>query len=706
MHKTTYKILLTAILLLVLIPDVRAIDKSIASKVMAVQKTTDKMTTRLSRPAIVPINTFVDNWKIGSMKISPNGKSIVYTFTKGDEQYLLVADLLENSLKNVRGLYKDKDTYVTNPNWATDDRLIFTLNFQTKIKRTRHKVWSKLMYAVDRDGSNFLALRTDGREGKESMRYIDSSDLINILPAEPNHILVGKSRNRDWVQDYYKGVVSDVYRLNINTGEMELYMRAPKIKGVKLHDWYSDKAGHIRFGYGKGRKGNSVMLIRGQNDEDWQQLNKNELFEEDKFSPLQFGSKPNEFYVLSAMATGRNAIFKFDIATGELDGKIFEHDRVDVSSIIYSHEKQKVQAAIYYDEKREMVFFDNDYKKMRLSIAKALGMDVFIQSQSKDEKNIILLAKDDNHPGSYYHYDVANRRINFLGAVMESIYLEDIARAKAMSYETRDGITVSGYVTTPLDYAGEPIPTIILPHQDPHSRDYKEWDYTVKYLANRGYVVVQPNYRGSSGYGHHFMSLGYGEWGGDMQNDLADAARWAIKEGYAHPDKVCIMGKSYAGYAALMGVSKDPDLFKCAISWGGVSNIKQMFRDDRALDTDSTYYHRVAGDMKKSELRKISPVTYVKNIKGAVLMVHGEEDEYHKAKQSSNFAKLLKKAGKTVDYYEMAEAKHSLNTVKRRRIFLEIVENFLAEINPTDLLFDLKHENRLGKKHTMTLSNR
>ncbi len=706
MKKSIFTILLIAISMMGQIPLSFANDKATEEKGAAGQESNEKAAESQNTPIIIPIGSFVAKRQISNMQISPNGKSVLFTLLKGEEQYLLVADLTKDGLKVSNALFKNKDIYVSSPRWATDKRIIYTLNFQTRVKRTKYKLWSRMLYAIDRDAKNLIALRTDGRTGTKSLKHIDSADLINILPEDPAHILVGKSRNKNWVQDYYKGVISDVYMLNINTGEMELYMRAPKIRRVRLHDWYSDHSGHIRFGYGKDRKGNSVMLIRGKNEEDWQQLNKNELFEEGKFSPLQFGSKPNEFYVLSAMATGRNTVFKFDIASGELDGKIFEHDKVDVSNIIYSYKKQKVLAAIYYDENRELAFFDDDYKKMRMTIKKALGTDVFIQSQSKDEKNMILLAKDDTHPGTYYHYDVARRHINYLAKEMKAIYPEEIAPMEGITYETRDGISISGYITLPLNYAGEPLPTIVLPHQNPQSRDYKDWNYTAKYLANRGYIVIQPNYRGSTGYGHRFQSLGDGEWGGDMQNDLADAARWAIKKGYSHPDKICIMGKSYAGYAALMGVATDPDLFKCAISWGGVSDIKQMFKDDRALDTDGAYYQRVAGDAEKSELQKISPISYVKNISGAVLMVHGEDDDYHKVKQSKNFAKKLNKAGKVFDYYEMKDAGHSLNTTERKQLFLEIVENFLAEVNPTDILRGLKKEGKLAKKPTMTLSNR
>ncbi len=663
-------------------------------------------TTSQATPSVVRISAFADNMTIGSMQISPDGKSVVYTMRNGDSNYLVVGDLLNNSLEVSQVLMRDVDNYATNPHWATNNRIIFTLNFKTKVSGTRYKVNSRLMYATDRDGSNAIALRTDGKSAGRSLRHIDSSDLIHILPEDPDRILIGKSRNRDWLQDYEKGVVSDVYYMNIQTGEMEIYMRSPRFDGVKLHSWHSDKDGHIRFGFGTDRKDDMVMLIRGQGEDDWTQLSKNELFEEGKFFPLRFGSQPNEFYVLSSMATGRNTVFKFDIATGELDGKVYGHDTVDVSSLVYSNNKEKVLAAVYYDEEREMVFFDDEYERMIKLLENALDMDIFIHSQSKDEKNLIILARNDTDPGSYYHYDVENKKLNYLASNMEGIYPDEIAQTTPMQYETRDGITISGYITTPLNYSGEPLPTIVLPHSNTRSRDYLSWNYTVKYLANRGYVVIQPNYRGSTGYGHRFMSLGDGEWGGDMQNDLADVARWAVDEGFAHPEKICIMGKSYAGYAALMGVATDADLFKCAISWGGVSDIKRMLKNNESYSTGNRFYQRVAGDAEKSEIKNISPMNYVDNITGAVLLVHGEDDNYFEIEQSEKFAKKLDRAGKVFDYFEMEDAGHYLNTSERRQEFLEIVENFLTEFNPTDTLLQLQEDGKLPERKEMTRSNR
>jgi dipeptidyl aminopeptidase/acylaminoacyl peptidase len=660
----------------------------------------------------VPISAFVADSSIDNVKISPDGKSIVFlAYYDNIGSYLFVADLNEQGVSNKIGLMQvaqeDKDTHrIADVNWANNDRVLFKLFVKTKVGGTKIKAWTSILYSVSRDGKQFTELRTDGSKAGKKLRHFSAADIINVWRDDPNHILVEKPRHRDWLQSYRRGEVSDVYKLNIYTGEMELYMKSPKISGVKLNDWYADQGGNIRFGYGEDRKGKSVMVIRGKNDEDWKRLSDNELFEEGKFTPLMFGSQPNEFYVLSSLATGRDAVFKFDISSGELDGKIYEHDNVDVSNLIYSHTKQKPLAAIYHDGKRQKVYFDKQYEGTISGLEKAAQGDVFIQSRSNDERNMIVFVNSDQEPGSYYHYDVEQKKLNFLGTKLSKIQPQLMATVKPITYMARDGVQISAYLTIPNTYKDEPLPAIILPHSYATGRDYWGWDYTAQYLANRGYIVIQPNYRGSAGYGDRFASLGRGEWGGDMQKDLADAAFWAIDEGYAKEDNICIMGKLYGGYAALMGVASDPNTYKCAIAWSGVSDIKQMFKDDDAYNTEYEYYQRIAGDKKKKELTEISPITFMKDIKVPILLMHGEDDQYHSVKQSRKFAKALKKAKKSFDYFEFEETKHLLDTEVLRQKYLEIVEGFLVEHNPTPILLKMQNEKTLAKKHKSTRSNR
>ena len=304
------------------------------------------LTAEVDTQMIYPVSDFVADWSVKNMRLSPNGKNLVFTRPYQDKILLTIGDFEGSTLRPRVNIPFEEDAYPINVQWATDDRLVFTLRRKAKVSRTKYYAWSEVLMSVKSDGSDIQLLRTDGR-GNGSLRHIDNADVISLLRDDPDHILIGKSRRRNWVQEYYEGAIDDVYKLNIKTGELSLYMKGPKISHFKFNDWYADHKGHIRLGYGYDRKGNSVMIIRGRGEDDWKVLSDNELFEEGKFIPLQFGAGDNEFYVLSSLATGRMAVYRFDIATGTLGEQVYAHDHVDVTGIIYSYDKGKVVAAEY-----------------------------------------------------------------------------------------------------------------------------------------------------------------------------------------------------------------------------------------------------------------------------------------------------------------------------------------------------------------------
>ncbi len=540
---------------------------------------------------IYRVTDFVGEWSIKGMQISPNGKRLVFTQEHEGKIYLTPVDIKGSELHALTNIPFEKDSFPINIRWATDDRIVFTLRRKTKISRTKYYAWSEVLMSMNADGSDLQLLRTDGG-GNGSLKHIDNADVISLLRDDPDHILVGKSRRRNWVQEYYDGAIDDVHKLNIKTGELSLYMKGPKISHFKFHDWYADQKGHIRFGYGYDRKGNSVMIIRGRGDDDWKVLNDNELFEEGKFLPLQFGAGDNEFYVLSSLATGRMAVYRFDIATGILGEQVFAHDRVDVTGIIYSFDKQKVVAAEYNEGGPKLHYLDEDYGKLRESLARALKTGFSLWSISDDDQNMIVLQGSERDAGSYYHYDAAGRHLNFLGSRIPTLDPEQMAKMESVSYETRDGLTIDAVMTKPRLNDGKPLPFIVLPHSNPDGRDSVEWDRTVQFLTNRGYGVFQPNYRGSSGFGQRFRALGRGEWGRDMQNDLVDGTEWMIENGHALEGRICIMGRGYAGYAALMGVAKNNNLFSCAISRDAPVDIPAMLKSERSFNEEDERYLR------------------------------------------------------------------------------------------------------------------
>lgn len=643
---------------------------------------------------IYRVEDFVAEWTMRGMRLSPNGESMAFTMPHQDKIMLMIGSFENAEFRAYTTVPFERDAYPINVRWATNDRLVFTLRQKTKIGRTKYYTWSEVLMAVNSDGNGAVMLRTDGGTGK-NLRHIDNADVISLLRDDPDHILVGKSRRRNWIEEYYEGAIDDVHKLNIKTGEMSLYLKGPKINRFKFNDWYADHRGHIRFGYGYDRKGNSVMIIRGRGDDDWKVLSDNELFEEGKFTPLQFGAGDNEFYVLSSLATGRMAVYRFDIATGALGDLVFAHDEVDVTGIIYSFDKGKVVAARYNDGGSRLVYLDDGYGELRDRLDRALDVGFSLWSRSDDDKTMLIMAGDERDAGSFYYYDVDGKRLNYLGSRVISLHPDQLSEMDSVTYETRDGLTIDAVMTKPRLSNGEPLPFIVLPHTSPSGRDSVGWDRTAQFFANRGYGVFQPNYRGSSGFGQRFRALGRGEWGRDMQNDLADGAEWLIDEGHAAEGKICIIGRGYAGYAALMGVAKDGDLFSCAIARDAPVDIRNMLRDDNALKEDDAQYRRVAGDLKKKELAGISPAALIDDIDSPVLLYHREDSGYD-VKHTRKFAKSLSKAGKHVDYMEIEEAKgdEMYDPDEDHKRFLELVEAWLLEVNPTPLM---EEANKLGK---------
>lgn len=653
------------------------------------------------------VDDFASDWDVKGMKISPDGKHLVFTVPYDDQVIFVTSEFADDGLKPVASIPFSEDSYPINPLWVNSDRIVFTLRSKTKVRGTKHMIWSTRLFAIDRNGENFLELRTDGSKTDKSMRQIHSADVISILKEDSDHILVGKSRSNSWLRDLYNGVISDVHKLNFYTGELTLYMKAPRLQGIKFNDWHSDHRGHIRFGFGETRKGDSVMVIRGRGEDDWQILSENELFEEGKFAPLQFGAGDNEFYVLSSLATGRMAVYRFDIASGQLAGRVYEHDEVDVTGIVYSFEKGKVVAANYNQDGGKIVYFDDEYGRVRRSINNALDQATGIHSISEDEKGMIVMASSPKDAGAYYYYDVDGGRMSFLGSLMNSVAPDHMGEMSSVSYDTRDGLTINAILTLPKSHSADaPPPAIILPHSNPKGRDTLAWDSTAQFLANRGYVVLQPNYRGSSGFGSHFRGLGRGEWGRDMQNDLADGAEWLIDSGLAKEGRVCIVGRGYAGYAAIMGLAKDKDLFACGVARNAPTDIAAMLRDANSFNTKDSYYAEVAGELEKKELDQISPIKQIANIEAPIFIYHRDGSNYD-VKHSRRFAKQLEKHGTNFDYREIKKLKPGQlhDPIKANHDFLTALEAWLYKVNPTPELARINEDGNLSSLPEMKQSN-
>jgi dipeptidyl aminopeptidase/acylaminoacyl peptidase len=253
-----------------------------------------------------------------------------------------------------------------------------------------------------------------------------------------------------------------------------------------------------------------------------------------------------------------------------------------------------------------------------------------------------------------------------------------------VSYRARDGLVIPAYLTLPADQEPKNLPLVLLPHGGPHARDAVGFDYFAQFLASRGYAVFQPNFRGSAGYGSEFLAKGFGQWGTGMQDDLTDGLQWLIGEGTVDPKRVCIVGGSYGGYAALMGAIRTPELYRCAVSWAGVTDVPAMMQHDKSQLLPERYRrwrNRVRGK-GDANLKDVSPVRRAREVGIPVLLMHGTEDDNVPFRQATEFVKAMNKANKPIEFIQFEGTEHVLQKSDDRIRFLREVESFLARHNP------------------------
>jgi dipeptidyl aminopeptidase/acylaminoacyl peptidase len=307
-----------------------------------------------------------------------------------------------------------------------------------------------------------------------------------------------------------------------------------------------------------------------------------------------------------------------------------------------------------------------------------------ITSTSADEKTLVIRSHSDRDPGTYYVLDLQQGRMVPLGRAMRGLDPQAMRPMEPISFQARDGLTIHGYLTRPADAGQGPAPLVINPHGGPYTiRDSWGFNPEVQLLANRGYAVLQVNYRGSGGYGVKFLQAGYHEWGGKMQDDLTDAVKWAIAQGITTADRVAIYGASYGGYAALAGLTFTPELYRCGINYVGVSDLGAQIADYKI--SFSPYYQLFASQQvgdDRAYLHDRSPVNFVQNIRAPLLNAYGYNDARVDIRQWKLLEPALKKYGKTYEIIINDKEGHGFQNEAARLDFYHRLEAFLARHLP------------------------
>lgn len=515
------------------------------------------------------------------------------------------------------------------------------------------------LYAVDIDGANFKALTPF-----EDVRV----RIVDRLEDIDDQMLISMNqRNKR---------IFDVYRININTGEMKMVAENPG----NISGWLTDNDGKLRVAVATDGV-NTTLLYRQIEAEAFRPIVTTDF--KDSIDPLYFTFDNKHLYVASNIDRDKKAIFKYDVETGKHLELIYEHPQVDVIGILRSKKRQVLTGVSYITDKLHYHFTDRSRQNLQNSLESRLpDVEVVVTSMSRDETRVLVRTYSDTSMGTYYYYDLARQQFEKLADVSPWLNEGEMASMQPNQYQSRDGLTLHGYLTLPKGVKAKNLPIIIKPHGGPWARDVWGFDPEVQFLANRGIGVLQINFRGSTGYGKEFWQAGFKQWGRKMQDDISDGVRWLILQGIADPERIGIYGASYGGYAVLAGLAFTPDLYACGIDYVGVSNIFTLLSSlPPYWELGRQMMYEMIGDPVKEEalLIAISPVFHADKIKAPLLVAHGSNDPRVKKAESDHIVQALEQGGIDVEYMVKDNEGHGFANEENRFDFYRTMEIFLGK---------------------------
>lgn len=613
----------------------------------------------------IPVEAFAADPDVTTASLSPDGTRVAgLTSEKGAGVIFVInPDAPEKVLQRI-SLGK---TSLEEMSWASNQRVI--------LKIAQEMSFLGMVIEVARlivvDTNSGKARRLDEKDAK-----FMANDVLYVS-ADGRTALVQGFNLGD------KG--SSVKQFNLDSGESILLQ--PPIRDV--WSWFADGQGVIRGGlsreglrwaiYYRTNAGDALTKINGKFDK-----RSEDIFESVHFSPIG-----GETVVISNHATGRFAAYRLDLQTVQPGALIFENPRGDIDHVVRETTTGKVVGIRYHDERWRSHWIDPDLARAQQRIDRAItGTDNHILDLTRDRNRLLVLSSGANAPGVYYLLDRKKGEMKPVFSRMPDIPEAALSTTRSVRYQSRDGLTIPAFLTLPKGQRDKNLPLIIMPHGGPFARDTWEFDPWVQLLANRGYAVLQPQFRGTTGFGRDFAERGYGQWGRKMQDDIDDGFDWLVSRGIADPKRVCVAGGSYGGYAAIWGAIRNPERYRCAISWAGVTDLKMMLKHDRTLFVAKRYFrdwqNRVSGTEGKANLDEVSPLRHAHRLKVPLLIGHGRDDNNVPVGQAEALVKALGKASIPVESIYYPDVGHSFYSDKAMLDWLKRVEAFLAKHNPAD----------------------
>jgi len=587
-----------------------------------------------------------------SPRISPNGKKLLYIAPVDGIRNIWIKTLGQQDDKPLT-IQKERD--ITNAFWSYGNDRVFY--FQDK---GGNENW--LLYVADITTNEAQCLTPF-----EGVRV----GLVSYKKHLPDEMLIMMNK-RD-------PRLFDVYKLDLKTNEFILIAENPG----RVEGWVPDYNNKIRAARVARDDAGYDLIIRDREDGAWRTIAQWNF--EDGVSgnsPISFSKDGRSLYVIDSRGSNTDRLVSIDTRTGGTEVLLQDTEYDVSSSILINQNNHEIQYVEIYKAHKEMYFFDQDLKK-DYEIMQTLDCgEIGYSSRSIDDRKWVINFVKDDGPISFWFFDRDNKKGEFLFDAQPDLKKYKLAKMKPMFFKSRDGLTIHGYLTCPIDRPAKNLPLVLYVHGGPWHRDYWGYDSSAQWLANRGHSVLQVNYRGSTGYGKEFVNASNKEWGGKMHDDLVDAVKWAVDKGIADPKKIAIYGGSYGGYAALVGATFTPDLFCCSVDIVGPSNLITLMRSFPPYWKNFLYssYKRIGNpDTEQDFLKSRSPLFKVQNIKIPILIAQGANDPRVKQAESEQIVSAMKEKGIAYEYLLFPDEGHGFVQEKNRLKFWAAAEKFLAK---------------------------
>lgn len=624
-------------------------------------------------PVSLPTEAYARVPAISNLTLSPGGDRIAGLMSAGDDTYLVTREVGGEALKSI--LKADNKLFsIRWARWVGNDRLVLSVRFPSR--RGFVPVVETRLLSISWDGGEALNLvRSSPFDARREQPQLQDH-VVDWMPDDGRHILI--QMNTDG------GIHPAVFKVNVSTAERQM-VHGPR-KGVR--SWLTDATHRVRVGVRMDDDHQEVIAC-DPDGKNWRTLWRWKLFSKDSVRPMGFGKDPGILYV-EADHEGRDAVFAVDLSSPDLKRTLkLAHPERDVDGGLMRSALtgDVIGIRAESDDSQRAEIWDPKVRLLARAIDKALPERYNrLLAFSADENRYMVYSSGNGIPGEYYLGDRASGDLFLMAETHPQLPAGQMARKRAVVIKSRDGLDLRSYLTLPRTVARDaatpaaPLPMVLLPHGGPHYSDDIDFDTWTEFLAARGYAVLQVNFRGSTGYGRAFAAAGLQRWGLEMQDDLADAVQWAVAQKVADPGRVCIVGGSYGGYAALMGGVKTPDLYRCIVSFAGVSDLIDLWNHSADFVDGEQVMNGMIGNAwrDRERLRATSPAQQAPRIKAPVLLVHGTADRSVPFEQSEDMAKALRKAGKPHQFITLEEGDHHLSRNSHSLTFFKALEAFLG----------------------------